>query len=212
MNERIKYIMQGLEVNEIQASMISELISDIPQHQLKNFLVFRMNYIEPMMSKELITKNALFDYRRIQIEARIKAGERVFGTMESMIKFIETYYKGKNLGYGLATYYDFVIIAVDKDCNLVNKYATNEFGTFLKLDNDEKSKVYEFLFENQNRIGDVKYISSQKIMEHKENMKQMQLAREKRELEKEEEQKRGTIDDKVLNMLSSLRTDIARRS
>ncbi len=56
---RIEFLMQGMEINEVQASLVSELISDIPNNQLKNFLIFRMSYIEPMMSKELITKTAL---------------------------------------------------------------------------------------------------------------------------------------------------------
>jgi hypothetical protein len=138
--DRIEFLKQGLEVNELQATLISELISDIPDNQLKNFLIFRMQYIEPMMSKELITKRALFDYRRIQTEKRVQSGERVFETVEDLAKFVETYYKGKDLGSGLATYEDFVIIGADKEGNLLNKFVVNEYGNYLKLDSSEEAK------------------------------------------------------------------------
>lgn len=154
---RVQFLMQGLEVNEVQASLISELIKDVPNENLKDFLVFRMRFIDQFKSKELITKEALFEYQRNKIEHRLRHGEIVFEHIEDMQNYIETYYKGKELGYGLDKYKDFVIIALDRDCNLLNTfYAPN--GNFYKLNSVEKNAVYEFLFKNQSRIGDVKKI------------------------------------------------------
>ena len=49
---------------------------------------------------------------------------------------------------GLDKYKDFVIIALDRECNLLNTfYAPN--GNFYKLNSAEKQAVYEFLFKNQ---------------------------------------------------------------
>lgn len=89
--------------------------------------------------------------------------------MESMIKYIETYFKGKELGNGLASYYDYVVIGLDKDLNLINKYKVLENGGFYKLNSEEKTRVYTYLFENQHKIGSVEYVPYYKTtqIEHK---------------------------------------------
>ena len=155
--DRVEYLQKALEVNEVQAELISELIADVPDHMLKKFLVFRMSYIQPKMSKELITKNALFDFRRIMTEERLKRGERVFKSIEEVRQFLLNYYRGKDIVNGAANYYDFVIIGMDEDGNLINKYAQNEYGSFLKLNSEETAKVLKWLFENQHKIGAVDY-------------------------------------------------------
>jgi hypothetical protein len=202
--DRIEFLKQGLEVNELQATLISELISDIPDNQLKNFLIFRMQYIEPMMSKELITKRALFDYRKIQTEKRVQSGERVFETVEDLVKFVETYYKGKDLGSGLASYEDFVIIGVDKEGNLLNKFVVNEYGNYLKLDSSEEAKVYKYLFENQNRIGDVKYYTKEEIEKQRKLIEFRQREQEKQEQLAIEHKNNSTIDKRVFEMINKI--------
>lgn len=154
---RVQFLMQGLEINEIQASLVSELIKDIPNEKLKDFLVFRMQFIDQYKSKELITKEALYEYNKIKIQHRLRTGEDVFETVEQVQQYVEAHFKNKEIGYGLGAYKDFVVIAMDRDCNLLNTYYAPN-GTFYKLTSVEKEKVYKFLFENQHRIGDVKRI------------------------------------------------------
>lgn len=154
---RVQFLMQGLEINEVQASLISELIKDIPNEKLKDFLVFRMRFIDQYKSKELITKEALYEYNKLKIQHRLKAGEDVFETVEQVQEYVEAHFKGKEIGYGLGQYKDFVVIAMDRDCNLLNTYYAPN-GNFYKLNSTEKQKVYQFMFENQHRIGDIKYI------------------------------------------------------
>jgi len=155
---RIQFLMQGLDINEVQASLVSELIKDVPNENLKDFLVFRMRFIDQFKSKELITKEALFEYQKNKIEHRLRQGEKVFFNIEDMQNYIETYYKGKEIGYGLGNYKDFVIVALDRECNLLNTYYAPN-GSFYKLNSVEKQIIYNFLFENQHRIGDVKQIA-----------------------------------------------------
>lgn len=156
--DRVEFLAKGLDINEVQASLISELIKDIPDDKLKDFLVFRMGFIDQYKSKELITKEALFEYQKIKTQHQLKKGVQVFENMASMIKYIETYFKGKELGNGLASYYDYVVIGLDKDLNLINKYKVLENGGFYKLNSEEKTRVYTYLFENQHKIGSVEYV------------------------------------------------------
>lgn len=155
---RVDFLKAGLEINEVQASLVSELISDVPNEELKNFLVYRMGFIDQYKSKELITKQALFGYRKMQIENRLRAGEKVFKFVSEVKAFVETYYKGSDVGYGLASYFDYVVIALNNDCELINKYKLTESGGFTKLNSIETAKIYEWLFENQHRIGDIQIV------------------------------------------------------
>lgn len=154
---RVQFLMQGLEINEIQASLVSELIADIPNDKLKDFLVFRMKFIDQYKSKELITKEALYEYQKIKVQHRLRAGEKVFETVEQVQEYVEAHYKNKEIGYGLGQYKDFVVVAMDRDCNLLNTYYAPN-GHFYKLTSTEKEKVYNFLLKNQSRIGDIKRI------------------------------------------------------
>lgn len=155
---RVKFIQQALEISEIQAELLSEMLREIPDDRIKNFLVFRMDYIQPMMSKELITKSALFDYKKKLIEARLRNGERVFADIYEVKNYLLTFYKGKEIVNGAGRFYDYVIIAMNIDGELINKFAQNEHGSYKKLNNDDTGSVLEWCLENQNRIGDIKYV------------------------------------------------------
>lgn len=155
---RIEFLAKGLDINEVQATLLSELIKDIPDEKLKDFLVFRMNFMDQYKSKELVTKEALFEYQKIKTQHDLKKGVKVFENISKMIKYIETYFKGKELGNGLANYYDYVVVGLDKDLNLINKYKVLEKGGFYKLNSEEKTRVYTYLFENQHKIGSVEYV------------------------------------------------------
>ena len=192
---RVDFLMQGLNVNAVQASLVSELISDIPNEQLKNFLIFRMKFVEEFKSNELITKTALYEYRRLQMEQRLRDGEEPFDTVEQVQNFVETYYKNKDIGYGLGKYYDFVVLGLDKDCNILNKYHINEHGSYYKLKSDEKAIVYDFLFKNQSRIGVVKYYTREEI----EN--KLKMIESQKEKVIEIDYKDNTIDPKVMEMM-----------
>lgn len=159
---RVQFLMQGLDVNEVQASLVSELIKDVPNEALKDFLVFRMQFIEPYKSKEAVTKEALFEYQKRMFLKRLQAGEILFKTVGEIKQFIETYFKGQDIGNGLASFYDYVVIGLDKDCNLVNKYFAPD-GRPKKLTGDEVNEVYKFLLDNQHRIGAVDYIEEREV-------------------------------------------------
>jgi len=155
---RVQYLQQALEINEVQADLLNDLISDIPDSRIKEFLIFRMNYVQPMMSKELITKTALFDFRKKMTEMQLRSGVKLFKTTDDVKEYLQTYYKGKEIANGAGNYYDFVVIAMDKDGELINKYVQNEHGTYKKLNNVETGAIYQWCLANQHKIGVVEYV------------------------------------------------------
>jgi len=194
---RVEYLKLALEINEVQADLLNDLISDIPNEKLKEFLVFRMNYVQPMMSKELITKTALFDFKRKLVETQLRAGVNVFKDIYEVKEFLLTFYKGKEVANGAGNYYDFVVIAMDKDGELINKYVQNEHGTYKKLSNDETGTVLTWLFKYQHRIGVVEYVPYY----NPDELKQLQYTQaaklEKLVLEQ-------PVDPKINSMLNDL--------
>ena len=41
--KRVEYIKEALDINMVQAEMVSGMIKDIPNENVKDFLIFRMD-------------------------------------------------------------------------------------------------------------------------------------------------------------------------
>lgn len=159
MTRRMIIIKEALECNNTQALVYSELLKEISDEDLIDFFKFRLNFIEQYTSKELATKKALIAYKQNQILNALAIGVRVFNDKERMINFIKTVFKGKDFCYGAKGYHDFVIFGLDDNGEILNKYAIDDFGRFMKLNSDESAEIYNWLYENQHRIGIIKHIS-----------------------------------------------------
>ena len=159
MKMRTQMIKDALECNEVQAIIYDNLMGEIDDKDLIDFFKFRLNFIEQYTSKELATKKALIAYKQNQILNALASGIRVFSDKEKMINFIKTVFKGKDFCYGAKNYYDFVIFGPDESGEILNKYAIDNLGRFVKLNSDESAEIYNWLFENQHRIGVIKHIS-----------------------------------------------------
>ncbi|MBE3610503.1 hypothetical protein [Campylobacter californiensis] len=156
---RVAFIKEALNVNETQALIINELIKPIKDNELVPFFAYRANFIQPKQSVELITKNAVFAYRKERALAMIKAGEFKFKSIEQLSEFVRTFFKNERLCYGAAGYYDFVIIGVDENGNLINHYNLNDAGKPKQIGSENEYEVYTWLLNNQDRIGAIKFIS-----------------------------------------------------
>lgn len=154
---RIKFISQALEINEVQAELLNAELQEFPDDKLKDFFKFRMKFIQPQRSKEVTTKMALFEFKKFFYLARIKKGKTQFNSIDEVKVFCDTYFRNEDLCYGAGSFFDYVVIGMDKDGNLINKYFQNN-GFFEKLTSHKESEVYEWLFKNQNRIGVIKNI------------------------------------------------------
>lgn len=163
MTRRMIIIKEALECNNTQALVYSELLKEISGEDLIDFFKFRLNFIEQYTSKELATKKALIAYKQNQILNALASGIRVFNDKEQMINFIKTVFKGKDFCYGAKGYRDFVIFGLDESGEILNKYAIDNLGRFVKLNSDESAEIYNWLFENQHRIGVIKHISKAEI-------------------------------------------------
>ncbi|MBR8464410.1 hypothetical protein KDD93_07515 [Campylobacter sp. faydin G-24] len=154
---RLEIIKQALNINEVQALITAELIKPLRDEDLIPFFAFRTNFIQPRQSNELITKNAVFAYRKQKALKLIEQGDFRFDSIEALVDFVKMFFKNELLCYGPDTFYDSVIIGVDDKGNLVSKYTLKE------LNSEETASVYEWLFNNQERIGVIKYISQTQV-------------------------------------------------
>lgn len=174
--------MQGLNLNRVQALVTAELIKELRDDELIPFFAYRANFIEPKMSAELITKNAVFAFRKEKLLKAIKNDKFRFKSVEQLSQFVKAYFKNQNLCYGPDGFLEFAIIGVDENGDLINKYAINEYGKFKYLNGEDIAKVYEWLFNNQERIGVIKFINPEPILkaieEKEREQKEAQIALE----------------------------------
>lgn len=161
---RIQTIKEALGVNETQALITAELLKPLKDEDIIPFFAYRANFIQPKQSSELITKNAVAAFRKQKALEAIRDGKFSFKSVEQLVEFVKTFFRNERLCYG-ATYKDFVIIGVDEYGNLINHYHINQAGKPVQLSSDSEAEVYAWLFENQKRIGVIKYVSEREVKE-----------------------------------------------
>nr|DAR67310.1 MAG TPA: hypothetical protein [Caudoviricetes sp.] len=161
---RIQTIKEALGVNETQALITAELLKPLKDEDIIPFFAYRTSFIQPKQSSELITKNAVAAFRKQKALEAIKEGKFSFKNIEQLVEFVKTFFRNERLCYG-ATYKDFVIIGVDEYGNLINHYHINQAGKPVQLSSDDEAEVYAWLFENQKRIGVIKYVSEREVKE-----------------------------------------------
>lgn len=161
---RIQTIKEALGVNETQALITAELLKPLKDEDIIPFFAYRTSFIQPKQSSELITKNAVAAFRKQRALEAIRDGKFSFKNIEQLVEFVKTFFRNERLCYG-TVYKDFVIIGVDEYGNLINHYQINQAGKPVQLSSDSEAEVYAWLFENQKRIGVIKYVSEREVKE-----------------------------------------------
>jgi hypothetical protein len=161
---RIQTIKEALGVNETQALITAELLKPLKDEDIIPFFAYRTSFIQPKQSSELITKNAVAAFRKQKALEMISEGKFSFKNIEQLVEFVKTFFRNERLCYG-TVYKDFVIIGVDEYGNLINHYHINQAGKPVQLSSDDEAEVYAWLFENQKRIGVIKYVSEREVKE-----------------------------------------------
>ena len=172
---RIQTIKEALGVNETQALITAELLKPLKDEDIIPFFAYRASFIQPKQSSELITKNAVAAFRKQRALEAIRDGKFSFKSIEQLVEFVKTFFRNERLCYG-ATYKDFVIIGVDEYGNLINHYHINQAGKPVQLSSDDEAEVYAWLFNNQKRIGVIKYISEREILAQEEEQAKIEAA------------------------------------
>ena len=172
---RIQTIKEALGVNETQALITAELLKPLKDEDIIPFFAYRTSFIQPKQSSELITKNAVAAFRKQKALEAIKEGKFSFKSVEQLVEFVKTFFRNERLCYG-ATYKDFVIIGVDEYGNLINHYHINQAGKPVQLSSYDEAEVYAWLFENQKRIGVIKYVSEREVKEKEKEQAKIEAA------------------------------------
>ena len=172
---RIQTIKEALGVNETQALITAELLKPLKDEDIIPFFAYRTSFIQPKQSSELITKNAVAAFRKQRALEAIRDGKFSFKNIEQLVEFVKTFFRNERLCYG-ATYKDFVIIGVDEYGNLINHYHINQAGKPVQLSSDDEAEVYAWLFENQKRIGVIKYISEREVLSREKEQAKIEAA------------------------------------
>lgn len=172
---RIQTIKEALGVNETQALITAELLKPLKDEDIIPFFAYRTSFIQPKQSSELITKNAVAAFRKQKALEAIRDGKFSFKNIEQLVEFVKTFFRNERLCYG-TVYKDFVIIGVDEYGNLINHYQTNQAGKPVQLSSDSEAEVYAWLFENQKRIGVIKYVSEREVKEKEKEQAKIEAA------------------------------------
>ena len=172
---RIQTIKEALGVNETQALITAELLKPLKDEDIIPFFAYRTNFIQPKQSSELITKNAVAAFRKQRALEAIRDGKFGFKNIEHLVEFVKTFFRNERLCYG-TVYKDFVIIGVDEYGNLINHYQINQAGKPVQLSSDSEAEVYAWLFENQKRIGVIKYVSEREVKEKEKEQAKIEAA------------------------------------
>ena len=172
---RIQTIKEALGVNETQALITAELLKPLKDEDIIPFFAYRTSFIKPKQSSELITKNAVAAFRKQKALEAIRDGKFSFKNIEQLVEFVKTFFRNERLCYG-TVYKDFVIIGVDEYGNLINHYQINQAGKPVQLSSDSEAEVYAWLFENQKRIGVIKYVSEREVKEKEKEQAKIEVA------------------------------------
>ena len=172
---RIQTIKEALGVNETQALITAELLKPLKDEDIIPFFAYRTSFIQPKQSSELITKNAVAAFRKQRALEAIRDGKFSFKNIEQLVEFVKTFFRNERLCYG-TVYKDFVIIGVDEYGNLINHYQINQAGKPVQLSSDSEAEVYAWLFENQKRIGVIKYVSEREVKEKEKEQAKIEVA------------------------------------
>lgn len=172
---RMQTIKEALGVNETQALITAELLKPLKDEDIIPLFAYRTSFIQPKQSSELITKNAVAAFRKQKALEAIRDGKFSFKNIEQLVEFVKTFFRNERLCYG-TVYKDFVIIGVDEYGNLINHYQINQAGKPVQLSSDSEAEVYAWLFENQKRIGVIKYVSEREVKEKEEEQAKIEAA------------------------------------
>ncbi|BCX79262.1 hypothetical protein LBC_07240 [Campylobacter sp. 19-13652] len=164
LNERQQIIKYALELNDVGALVWDRTLANVSQSELFEFFSFRLQFIAPMVSKELATMQALRAYEKLKTLRALKAGYRVFESVQALESFVKEHFRGEALSNGGdgSGFFEYGIISVDNDGELRNQHVIVN-GAYQRLNTTEAADYYNWLLDNQHKIGDIKRYTTEEV-------------------------------------------------
>lgn len=186
LNERQRIIKDALELSDVGALVWDKRLASIRQNELFEFFSFRLDFIAPMVGKELATMQALKAYEKIKAISALRAGHRLFNSVAELEGFARKYFAGEALANGGegSGFMEHFIIIVDSEGELRNQNILVN-GAYERLNADEVAGYYNWLLANQHKIGDIKRYAPDEVKALKEAKEKAD--KEKRELAQQEQ-------------------------
>lgn len=140
------------DITEATITIYGEIMKMIPTDELAQFAVQLIREGGHMMRPDQMLSEAVKKYEQKIITARLQNGSRI-GDYDRFIEFLQYSFRGKPICNGMTgVYKPFVVIGMDREGNLVNQF------NWKKLSSHDEQQVYQWLFNNQSRIGIVEHI------------------------------------------------------
>lgn len=183
LNWRQQIIKDALELNDVGALVWDRRLASVSENELFEFFSFRLNFIAPMVSKELATMQALREYEKLRVLKALKAGHRVFNSVAQLESFVREYFKSEALSNGGegSGFNEYCVICVDGDGELRNQH-TIVNGAYERLSSSQMAIYYGWLLANQHKIGNIKRYSHEEVAKVDEEIKIKDKAKEQERL------------------------------
>ena len=136
-----------------------KILELVDTNKLIDFSIYMDSFRGEYVSVEVAMNKAINSYKKALILNSIKKGIKAFKNVKELVKFVKEAYRGEDLfsGHKGSPYIEGVVICVDDDGNLRNKFVVNKNGVFQRLDSVDEKRVWEYLFAHQEKIGAVEY-------------------------------------------------------
>lgn len=189
--------------SEAELAMYFKILQNIGTDDLIDFKIYVLNNKNQYETFDVALVRLAKEFEARKLLKALQTGKFRFTNKYQMLAFLKANFKNKDIASGVGMYRDMVIIALNKDGRFVNRYTLKE------LTSDEEGDFLEALFNEQQKIGVVRHLSTKEIRElearQEEAMQRLRLEVEQKKLEaqKLENQKYDQALDRFLKKLET---------
>ncbi|QKF64576.1 hypothetical protein [Campylobacter corcagiensis] len=136
-----------------------KVLEGIETDKLIDFSIYMDTFREEFVSVDVAMQRAVNAYKKALILSEIKKGKKALKSIKEVERFCKLAFRGEDLFSGCkgSPYIEGVVICIDDEGNLRNKFIVNKNGVFQRLDSFDTKRVWEYLFKHQERIGVIEY-------------------------------------------------------
>lgn len=164
----------GLNVDKAEALFPSFKL--IKVEELGTFYNHCLENKREFESMEVCLKRCLTAYECKVILKKIKQNKFKFPNQEAMVRFIKKSFKNKDLANNLPGFLKNTVIALDETGALRNTACLLQYSNqYQLLTANEEKVIYDYLFTNQHRIGDIQAFS-QATLNAKRKSEQLKIS------------------------------------